>query len=221
MPIRWSLTPVGSTPLVADLGLDKIMIYHLDTAHGKLDLRLAGSVQARAGSGPRHLALHPNGRYCYCTNELDSTLSVFAIEPGLGRPEEVQVVSLLPPGYRGDNSPAHVRIDASGRFVYASNRGHDSIAIFAVEPESGRVTAHGHESTRGEAPRSFTLTPGGQFLIAGNEHGGNVATFSIDAASGGLDLLGVISVPCPLSILALPAASSSGNNASAPPTAGA
>jgi 6-phosphogluconolactonase len=153
------------------------------------------------GSGPRHLAFHPRGDVAYLIHELDSTIGVLGYAVGEGRFRLEQVVSTLPAGYgRAGNAAAEVAVHPSGRFVSGSNRGHDSIAVFAVG-ESGHLTPAGHVSSGGRGPRHFAVDPGGRYLVAANQHTDNLAGFRIDPERGTLTPLdGGVEVPAPVCV---------------------
>lgn len=192
--------------LVADLGMDKIMIYRLDAARGVLLAHKPPAVEMRPGSGPRHQAFHPNKRFYYVLNELDSTLSVFAYDGATTTFSEIQHISTLPAGFSGVSYCAELQIAPSGRFVYASNRGHDSIAVFSIDEQSGRVSVLGHTSTQGKWPRNFVLAPAGDILLAANEHSDTIVTYHVDQRSGSLTPTGhVTNVPSPVCIRLMPA----------------
>lgn len=185
--------------LVADLGLDRLMTYRLDLERGKLILQ--SEAQGKAGSGPRHLDFHPNGQYVYLVNELNSTLSVYQYDPQDGKLEEIQVAPTLPDGYQGSNFPADVHITPDGKFIYSSNRGHDSLAIFRVDGTSGRLSVIGHASTQGMTPRNFVIDPNGNYLMAANQDSGTIVTFQINKQTGELSPTGqVTQVPAPVCI---------------------
>lgn len=185
-----SMDPAGTCVLVCDLGIDRIMIYRLDGTAGKLVANDLPYAQVSSGAGPRHLAFHPNGRYAYVVNELDSTLVAFAY--GRGALQVVQTAATLPADFVGANTCAHVIVAPSGKFVYGSNRGHDSIAIFAIDQETGRPAAVGHESTRGRTPRNFGIDPTGTFLLAANQNTNTIVAFRIDQATGRLTPTGQV-----------------------------
>jgi 6-phosphogluconolactonase len=193
------LDPTGGYALVADLGLDKIIIYRLEMADNTLKLRHAGEVTTRPGSGPRHLAYHPNGHYLYCTNELDSTLTVFAGDASQGTLREVQTVSMLPERFSGQNYPAHLQL--FGDTLYASNRGHDSIVLFAVEADGEKLRPVSYVSTEGSSPRHFAIDPTGQVMLVGNEKSDSLAVFRRDPVTGGLSLIALTDAPNPVFIL--------------------
>jgi 6-phosphogluconolactonase len=198
------LDPANRYALVADLGLDKIMVYQLNLAHGKLIPNEEPWASVRAGSGPRHIAFHPNGRYVYVINELGNTVTAFAYDGGQGALREIETVSALPEGFQGVNYSADVHISPSGRFLYGSNRGHDSIVIMAIDEHSGKLTCVGHEPTQGRTPRNFALDPTGTLLLAANQDSGNVVTFRIDQETGKLSPTGhVAQVPMPVCVKVL------------------
>lgn len=173
---------------VADLGLDKILIYRFDPAKGLLTLNDPPSVGVKPGSGPRHFALHPNGRYAYLINEITCTLTAFTTDSSKGELKEIQTVSTLPASQAMEPrfSGAEVQVHPSGKFVYASNRGHDSIAVFSIDQNTGRLTAVQNQSTLGNTPRGFGIDPDGGYLLAGNQRSDSVVVFRIDQQSGKL-----------------------------------
>jgi len=186
---------------VCDKGIDKVMIYRLDHGQGKLIPNDPPFAAVRAGSAPRHLAVHPTRPYVFIIDEISSTLISFNLDEETGALSEIQTVSTLPPDYSGQNSTADIRIHPNGKFVYGSNRGHNSLAIFAIDEHSGRLTPLGHESTRGEIPRNFNFDPSGKLLLVANQNTHNVVAFAVDAASGALTPTGAqTSVPSPVCI---------------------
>jgi len=195
------LDPTDRFALVADLGLDQILSYRLDDA-GRLTRHEAGTARLRPGAGPRHVAFHPDGRRAYVIDEIDSTVSVFAYDADTGRFESRQVVSTLPEGYSGRNATAEIAVHPSGRFVYGSNRGHDSIAVFAVDEETGDLRPEGHVPSGGRTPRNFAIEPGGRFLLAANQGSDTVAVFRISERDGSLEPVGEpVHVPRPVCVL--------------------
>ena len=200
--------PTNRYAFVADLGLDKIMIYQLDLDRGRLEPNDEPWIQVKPGAGPRHLTFHPNGGYAYVINELDSTLTAFAYDEGRGTLREIQTVPALPEGFEGTNYCADVHVSPSGRFVYGSNRGHDSIVIFAVEESTGELSYVGHEPTEGRYPRGFAIDPAGAFLLAANRHTNTVVTFRIDQQTGRLVPTGhVVTIPTPVCVKIVPVSS--------------
>ena len=190
---------------VCDKGIDKVMIYRLDHATGKLVSNTPPFAAVRAGSAPRHLAVHPTRPYVYLINEISSTLTVFGLDEETGALDEIQTVSTLPVDYSGRNTTADIRVHPNGKFVYGSNRGHNSLAIFAVDDASGRLTSLGHESTRGETPRNFNFDPSGRLLLAANQNGDSIVAFAVDPGNGTLTATGAeTNVPSPVCIQFVP-----------------
>lgn len=176
-PHSTNFSPDGKFIFVPDLGIDRIVAYTLDKQNGKLIRH--GETAVQPGAGPRHMKFHPNGKYAFVINELDSTIISFRYDAEKGSLEAVQTVSTLPEGFAEANGTAEIAISEDGRFLYGSNRGHDSLAAFEVDAESGRLTLIGHASTEGKHPRHFALVPGGPFLIAANKDTNNAAVFRI------------------------------------------
>ena len=197
----------GRFVLVTDLGTDQVLVYRLDPNTGRLAPNEQGTAVAseRPGAGPRHFAFDPNGRTVYVINELDSTVKVYDYAPERGELHARQVVSTLPDGVDGPaigNSCAHIAVSPDGRFVYGSNRGHDSIAIWEVEDANGELRPAGHESTRGKTPRGFSLDPTGSWLLVANQDSDTIVTFRRDPGSGRLTAAGpVTQTPSPVAIL--------------------
>ena len=190
----------------ADLGIDKIMVYRLNLTEGKLEPNDVPSVDLKAGAGPRHFCFHPSGEYAFIINELDSTLTSFAYDSDHGTLAEIETVATLPQDFDGASHCADLHVSPSGRFVYGSNRGHDSIVIFEIEPSTGRLGYIGHESTRGETPRNFAIDPTGSLLLAANQNTDTIVTFRIDQRTGRLQATGdVVEVPMPVCLKMVPA----------------
>ncbi len=182
-----------------DLGKDQVIIYGLDLANGKFQVNDPPYAETPRGAGPRHFAFHPNGATAYVINELDSTVTVFTCDATTGALTPVQTLSTLPAGFEGRSHCADIHVHPTGKFVYGSNRGHDSIAIFTVDQTSGQLTASGHESTGGKVPRNFAIDPTGTFLLAANQNTDNVVVFRIDQATGELTPTGhELAVPTPV-----------------------
>jgi 6-phosphogluconolactonase len=200
------LDPTGRFAVAADLGLDKLMIYRLDPRAGTLTPNVPPSADLAPGSGPRHLAFHPDGRHAYVINELASTVTVFDLDPSRGSFSELQTISTRKPdATRAGNSTAEILVHPSGRFVYGSNRGDDSLAIFAVDPTSGKLTTVGFQPTGGKNPRSFGIDPTGQFLIAANVDSDTAVVFRVDPQSGLLKQVGEpLAVPSPVCVKFVP-----------------
>lgn len=173
---------------VPDLGMDRIVGYRIDAGAGKLEPH--GETAVQPGAGPRHLVFHPNGKYVYVINELDSTVTSFLYEASAGTMEKLEIVSTLPAGFEGENACAEIQISPDGKYVYGSNRGHDSIVVYAVDPDSGTLTPVDFTSTRGGHPRHFSLSPDGAFLIAANRDTDNLVVFRVDRSTGKLEFTG-------------------------------
>jgi 6-phosphogluconolactonase len=186
---------------VADLGLDKVLVYRFDPSAGTLEPNDPPAAVIASGSGPRHFAFHPSGRFAYVINELNSTVTAFAYDAERGTLQTLQTVTTLPEGFDGKSFPAEVQVHPSGKFLYGSNRGHDSIACFAIDAATGRLTPIGHEPTQGKNPRNFGIDPTGAYLLAANQDGDNVVAFRIDPATGKLSPTGQsIRVPMPVCV---------------------
>jgi len=182
----------------ADLGLDKVLIYRLDPA--KATLTTHGFGEVPPGGGPRHLAVAPSNDFVYTNNEMTSSVTVFAFDRDKGTLKPLQTISTLPKAVKG-NSTAETVIHPSGKFLYVSNRGHDSIAMFRVDTKKGTLKAMGHASTGGKTPRNFAIDPSGLFLLAANQSTNNVVVFRIDQETGNLTATGQeIVVPSPVCV---------------------
>lgn len=203
-----TIDPTNRYAFVADLGLDKVMSYELDLSRGKLVPSAVPWNGVKAGSGPRHFTFHPNGRVAYLINELNATLIAFAYDATHGALTELQTVPTLPEGYTGKNWCADVHVAPSGRFLYGSNRVHDSIVIFEIDQDTGRLTFVGHEPTQGETPRNFAIDPTGRFLLAANQDTDTIIVFHIDQDTGKLESTGhIVEVPAPVCVEMVPVAS--------------
>ena len=185
--------------LAVDLGTDRLMAFQLDQERGTLSPADPPWTQLPPGAGPRHLAFHPHRPFAYVISELQSTVTVFRYVEQQGAFAALQTVSTLPDDFTGQNLGAEIKVAPSGRFVYASNRGHDSLAIYAVDQETGQLSLVGHESTQGVGPRDFTIDPSGALLLVANQDTDTVVTFWIDQDSGTLRATGyVAAVPTPV-----------------------
>lgn len=185
--------------LAADLGIDKVMIYRFDASHGRLSPAKEPSTQVRPGAGPRHLTLHPNRKHVYVINELDSTVTACKYDGISGKLSMIDTVSTLPSNFSGVSYCADVHVSPSGNFLYGSNRGHDSIVVFAIDRRTGKLQQLGHTATGGKWPRNFTIDPTGRFLLVANQHTDNVVCFRIDARTGLLEPSGqVAEIPVPV-----------------------
>lgn len=199
-----NVDPSNQFAVAADLGIDKIMIYRFDSASGKLVANGVPSVEVAPGSGPRHFAFHPSGKFGYVINELLLNVTAFTFDSnGVLSPQ--QVISTLPPGTEKIGSTAEVQVHPSGRFLYGSNRGHDSIAVYSIDQKTGRLTYVENESTDGKTPRNFGIDPTGKFLLAANQSTNNIVVFHIDQKTGELSPAGhEISIPSPVCVKFLP-----------------
>ncbi len=186
----------------SDLGLDQVKIYKADPATATIEPNDPAFVEVEPGSGPRHFSLHPSGRFAYGINELSSTVTFYSFDGESGTLAVQQTVSTLPEDFEGGNSTAEIYVHPSGNFVYASNRGHHSIAVFGIDPENGRLEARGQVSTQGERPRNFAFDPTGQYLLAANQESDNIAVYRIDGATGALQPTGtVLAIDAPVCLL--------------------
>lgn len=181
-------SPDGQYIFVQDLGLDKIISYRINKAVQKLEFH--GETVIESGSGPRHLAFHPNGKYAYVINELKSTITVFRYHSEEGRLETIQTVSTLPGDFEGESYCAEIAVSKDGRTVYGSNRGHDSIAVFSVDQNSGKLDPIQYISTEGGHPRHFSLMPGERFMVVANRDGNNLVLYQVDPEDGTLRFTG-------------------------------
>ena len=184
--------------LVADLGADKIFIYRYDAARGKLTPNKQAFVQLQPGAGPRHLTFHPTEKYLYAISELDSTLTSFKYDDDDGELKHIETVSTLPSDFRGTSYCADVHIHPSGKFLYGSNRGHNSIVVFQVDRGNGKLKLVEHVWTQGDWPRNFVIDLYGRSLFVANQRSDNVVTFSIDRETGRLQPRFFEEIPSPV-----------------------
>jgi len=183
---------------VADLGIDKVMIYKFNSKSGKLNPCDKPFIQVAPGAGPRHIVFHPDGMKAYLINELNSTLTVFDYDVKTGDLNETQTISTLPSDFSGENTCADLHISSSGRYVYASNRGHGSIVAFAVDKPNGELSVIQHQSSLGKTPRNFAIEPDGRFLVVANQNSDTIVVFAIDSQSGKLSPTGHnLKIPTP------------------------
>ena len=195
-----NMSPDNRFAYVDDLGLDELVVYKFDATKGTLTPNNPPFAKFDPGSGPRHFALAPNGKFAYVVAEMKSTVNVFSSNSKTGTFLPVETISSLPKDFAGENDDAEVEIAPSGKFLYASNRGHDSIAVFAIDQNKGTLTPVEYASTKGKTPRSFEIDPTGKFLFAENQKSGNIVIFSIDQKTGRLTptgkVLDVVSPVC-------------------------
>ena len=180
--------PNGQHVIVPDKGLDRVFAFRFQAGQ----LRAAGvpSAATREAAGPRHLAFHPHGHRAYVVNELDSTVTTYAYDAETAGLSPLQILSSLPASYTGNSRAAGIQVDAEGRFVYASNRGYDSIAVFAIDPYSGLLSFVEATESQGRTPRFFTLSPNGRYLFALNEDSDSIVSFAVDQQQGTLRATG-------------------------------
>ena len=180
--------PTNRFAIAVDLGLDKFLVYEMDLEKGKLNKH--AEVKVQPGAGPRHLAFHPTGKFAYLVNELNSTLIGYRYHAESGSFEELQTVSALPGDFTGESLCAAIKVSPGGSFLYASNRGHDSIVCFRIDENTGMLTYRSHTSTGGKEPRDFAIDPSGNFLLVANQKSHRILTFRIDGQSGKLTRTG-------------------------------
>jgi 6-phosphogluconolactonase len=197
-----ALSPDNRFAVVADLGLDQLLVYSFDTAKGTLgaDPQI---MKASPGVGPRHLAFSSDGRFLYVINEMQSTVVAYSYNQSTGALRELQTISTLPKNFSGDNTAAEIEIHPSGKFLYASNRGDDnSIAVFAIDSRAGTLTFVESDPTGGKTPRNFAIDPTGSWLLAANEDSNNIVVFRIDPKTGHLTATGdVVQVSSPTCLM--------------------
>jgi 6-phosphogluconolactonase len=186
---------------IPDLGIDRVMVYNFDADRGRLGPGTILQIPVKPGAGPRHIAFHSNAELAFLINELDSTIVAFRYERESGKLTEIQTVPTLPDDFNGESTCADLHIAPSGMFVYGSNRGHDSIVIYKIDPNTGTLAYVGHESTQGHTPRNFAIDPSGTFLLVANQDSDTIVTFRIDPQTGELQSTGqVTQVPTPVCI---------------------
>jgi len=198
-----NIDPENHFVFVADLGLDKVMIYKLDSTKGTLVANDPAFASVTPGAGPRHFAFHPNGHFAYVINEMHCTVTAFDYDTKRGELKSLQEISTLPEGKKVEPglSTAEVQVHPSGKFLYGSNRGHDSIAVFAIDEKTGKLTSIQNESTQGKVPRNFGIDPTGKFLLAANQDSDTVVVFHINGKTGRLEATGQkIEVPMPVCV---------------------
>ncbi|MGC9467594.1 MAG: lactonase family protein [Anaerolineae bacterium] len=196
-----TLDPSNRYAYVADLGIDKVMIYNITEEPGRLIPSDLPYAEVEPGSGPRHFAFHPSGRFAYLINEMGNTVTVFSFDGETGALDELQTVPTLPEGYSGQNTTADIHVLQTGNFVYGSNRGHDSIVVYRADPDDGTLSLVAHTPTEGETPRNFAIDPTGTFLLVANQDSDTVVVFRIDPSTGRLSLTGQeVSVSMPVCV---------------------
>jgi len=198
---------IGTSPdnhfaLAADLGLDDVLVYHFNADSGLLTPNNPPYGKLEPGSGPRHLAFAPNGKFVYVLSEMATTVTTFSYQPKNAALTSIQTVTTLPKDYSGVQEAAEIAVHPSGKFLYASNRGSaNSITVFAIHPAKGTLSQIGYVSTQGQRPRGFVIDPTGSFLLAANQDSGTLVVFRIDASTGTLSPAGqTAEVPAPVSL---------------------
>ncbi len=201
-----NMDPSNRFALVADLGMDRVIVYARDSKTGHLETteNMSDAI-LHPGAGPRHLALHPTKPFVYVINELDSTISLFSFAEASGFSAEKQIISTLPANFKGKNATAEIKISPTGKFLYGSNRGHDSLAIYAIDNETGILKLNKHQSTLGKNPRNFEIDPTGNYLFAANQDSNDVSLFRIDPQTGDLTPLKTkLNIPRPVCVKMIP-----------------
>ena len=192
-------TPDNRFAIVADLGLDELLVYRFDAKNGSLTPNDPPYAKLDPGAGPRHVAFDPNGKFAYVVNELQSTITTFAYDSTRGALEKLATVSTLPKNFSGTNDTAEIKVHPNGKFLFASNRGHNSIALFSINSGTGAITLVDHYPTEGKTPRNFEIDPSGKFLFVANQDTNNVAVFQIDPGNGRLTFTKkTVTVPSPV-----------------------
>jgi 6-phosphogluconolactonase (cycloisomerase 2 family) len=201
-PHHIPLAPDGKFFVVPDKGFDRTYVFRVDPSNGKIVPSEQASVVAAAGAAPRHFSFHPSAAFAYQCNEIDSTVTTFAYDAATGRLDQIEVQTTLPAGFSERNSTAEIHVAPSGRFVYVSNRGHNSIAIFRIDQQTGKLTSVGWESSQGRQPRYFGISPDGSLLYAANQATDTIVTFRVDQERGTLTPTGqIVESGSPVSIV--------------------
>ena len=198
-------SPDNRFVIAADLGLDQLDVYKFSANKGSLIPNQPAVVQLKPEAGVRHFAFHPNARFGYAVNEMQSSVVSFAYDPARGTLHELQTISILPKDFTAKNDAAEIQIHPSGKFLYASNRGHDSIAVFSIDPAKGTLTPVEYVPTQGKAPRYFAVDPTGSRLFVANQNSGTIVIFRIDPTSGRLTSTGqVLQIASPVCLRFVP-----------------
>ncbi|MBI4891797.1 MAG: lactonase family protein [Acidobacteria bacterium] len=193
--------PAGRFVVVPDKGLDRVFVFGFDSKTGKLAPTAQGAGVARTFSGPRHAAFHPRLPVLWVLNEINNTVATWMWEAERGHMKAAQILTTLPADYTGESTASEIEVSPAGRFVYCSNRGYDSVAIYSADPSTGLLTPQGWVPSRGRIPRFIGLDPRGRFLYAANEQSDNIVSWRVDAATGKLTATSaVVETPSPVSI---------------------
>jgi 6-phosphogluconolactonase len=202
------ITADNQFAVAPDLGLDRVLVYKLDAAHATLTPHIPPAAVLAPGSGPRHIVFHPGNQYAYVISEMLCTITVFRYDSANGTFAERQVISTLPPGeaVAPGTSTAEIQVHQNGRFLYGSNRGHNTIVVYTIDAASGKLNWMQNQSTLGKTPRHFALDPTGAWLLAENQDSNTVAVFRIDPATGRITPTGPLTeVPSPVAAVFVPA----------------
>jgi 6-phosphogluconolactonase len=201
-----NLSPDNRFAIAADLGLDELLVYRFDPKTASLAPSDPPFVKLAPGSGPRHFAFHTGGKFAYAISEMKNTVTVFSWDASRAAFSEVQMISTLPSDFKGQSYTAEVQVHPSGRFLYGSNRGHDSIAVFAVDGATGRLALQELVPTQGKFPRNFGIDPTGSWLFAANQRTNNIVVFRINTKNGSLSPAGkTFEVGAPVCVKFVPA----------------
>src|SRR5262245_13875404 len=200
-----TMDPGNRFAFVCDLGLDKVMAYHFDAQRGKLTPNDPPFAAVKPGAGPRHMVFRPDGRFAYVVNEMSSTVTVFAYDPQRGALQQIQDVSTLPPYFTGDNTTAEIDVHPSGKWLYVSNRGHNTVVLFNIDRGKGTLTYGEEQVTGGSKPRHFGIDPSGKYLAVGNQDSDTILMAHIDASTGRLKRSsGFVATPTPVCMKFVP-----------------
>ena len=200
------VTPDNRFVVVADLGIDQLLVYRLNPHQATLTPHTPPGIELAAGSGPRHVDFHPNCRWAYVINEIDLTFTVLSYDADQGLLQKIETVSTLPPGVSSIGSTAEIRVHPSGCFLYGSNRGHNTIVVFSIDERTGKLSYVQNQSVHGRIPRNFDLDPTGTFLLTANQLTNTVVVFRIDLETGALSATGhQVEVPTPVCLQMIPA----------------
>jgi 6-phosphogluconolactonase len=202
---HWIRTdPTNKFALAADLGTDQVLVYRFDADTGKLTPNDPPAAKMNPGSGPRHLAFHPNGKWLYAVQELSNEVFAFHWDAGKGTMTQFQAVKTLADGFKDASTAAEIAVRSDGKFLYTTNRGEDSVVVYSIDAKSGELTFRQRVPSGGKVPRYFSFDPTGKWIIVSNQEGGTVVVFSVDAASGELSQTASIPLPRPMAVTFIP-----------------
>lgn len=194
-----NLSPDNRIAVINDLGLDQLRVYEMDLDAGKLNFNEDSSISSTPGAGPRHFDFHPNGKYAYAINELGCTVTAYNYDAASGKLSEINTLSTLPEGYEGENTTADIHVSPDGRFVYGSNRGHNTLAIYKIDESDGSIEFVGDQSTGGKTPRNFAIHPDGTYLYVANQDSDSIIQFEVNTTTGELTPVGR-EIRCPMPV---------------------